>query len=205
MSSMAPATNSQQETEIVTGVIAGITQKGPDKWQVAVQPNGSQYAKNLWTKDANLVAQLSMMLNSPASFQCGVSHWQRADGQAVRSLWVNGVGPAQEAVAVQPASQTFPQPMQAFQAAPAGLQVGQPTVQVSQGGKSDAVQSMIHRQTATKVASMLISHMPAEERTFDTLLMISERLVAYYDHGLAGLGQAPAFGAATDDADDIPF
>lgn len=239
MSAMAPAQNSGQETEVVTGVIAGITQKGPDKWQVAVQQAGSQYSKNLWTKDADLIGQLSQMIGQPASFMCGASHWTNQQGAPVRSLWINGVGPAQQQqpVQVQPQAQPMAGMMPMQSAAPPPGQFQQPQQQVwgaaqpthtpPQGWAQaerdaapqaqtweDPKQGMIHRQTASKVASILISHLPAEERTFSTLIMLCERLVAYYDHGLAALGAPNPEGHAAStgfappphgDEDDIPF
>jgi len=54
------------------------------------------------------------------------------------------------------------------------------------------------RQTATKVAGIMLSHIAQEQRTFDNLLLLSERLVAYYEHGLDGTGEDPP-------VDDIPF
>jgi hypothetical protein len=79
----------ERETEFVAGVIQGITQKGADKWQVAVQPDGSNYAKNLWTKDAELVDSLGALIGQHRAFVCGVSHWTMNDGKQVRSLWIN--------------------------------------------------------------------------------------------------------------------
>jgi hypothetical protein len=84
----------QNETELVSGVIEGVTQKRPDTWQVAVKPEGSQYAKNLWTKDSELVTALSAKLGQHGAFVCGVSHWTNSEGKPVRSLWVNSVGDA---------------------------------------------------------------------------------------------------------------
>ena len=52
----------------------------------------------------------------------------------------------------------------------------------------DIKEERIHRQTATKVASILISHVPAEQRTLDNVLALAERLVAYYEHGLQAVG-----------------
>lgn len=227
MSAMAPAQNSGQETEVVTGVIAGITQKGPDKWQVAVQQAGSQYAKNLWTKDADLIGQLSQMIGQPASFMCGASHWTNQQGAPVRSLWINGVGPAQQQQPVQVQPQAQPMagmmPMQSAAPPPGQFQPAfaqtapqvQPLPTWEHGQPwEDPKQGMIHRQTASKVASILISHLPAEERTFSTLIMLCERLVAYYDHGLAALGAPNPEGHAAStgfappphgDEDDIPF
>ena len=50
----------QAEVEVVTGTVTGIITKGPDKWQVAVKTDPtSQYSKNLWTKDYDLVTSCS--------------------------------------------------------------------------------------------------------------------------------------------------
>ena len=85
----------EKETEMVVGTISAITQKGPDKWQVAVKPEGSQYAKNLWTKDGELVGSLSQKIGQHGAFVCGVSNWTNQSGQDVRSLWINSVGDEQ--------------------------------------------------------------------------------------------------------------
>src|SRR5262252_1841751 len=119
----------QQESEVVSGTINGIIQKGPDRWQVAVIPTGSQYAKNLWTKDAGLVNQLSAMIGQQQGFNCGVSHWNMNDGTPVRSLWINGVGQPQQPQQWGQAQQPQAQPQPAPQPSP-GFQT---TGQVMQG------------------------------------------------------------------------
>jgi hypothetical protein len=192
----------QAETEVVTGTIKGIIDKGGGKYQVAVQPDGSQdgYTRNLWTKDTGLVGQLSQMVGQRTGFLCGVSHWNMQDGTPVRSLWINGVGqgmqqapqqvaPLPQPVAIQPQAQAMigmqpqAQPMQQPQAQPVAT-VQQPTEQTSRWLQEKAVERpYIHRQTATKVAAMLISHLPAEQRTFDNLISISDRLCGYYERG----------------------
>lgn len=87
-------TEEQKETEFISGVIEGIIQKAVDKWQVAVKPDGSQYAKNLWTKDGELVTALTAKIGSQGAFVCGVSHWTNNEGKSIRSLWINEVGDA---------------------------------------------------------------------------------------------------------------
>lgn len=79
----------QKETEFVSGAIIGIIQKAADKWQVEVQPDGSQYTKKLWTKDAELVTAVTQKIGSQGAFVCGVSHWTNNEGKSVRSLWIN--------------------------------------------------------------------------------------------------------------------
>ena len=193
----------QAETEVVSGVIAGIVAKGGDKYQVAVQPPGSQYTKNLWTKDVNLVAGLQQMIGQQTSFLCGVSHWTNNQNQPVRSLWINGVGPEAAAVAQapvaaspppQPVASGFPaqaQPPQHVVVQPQAFpmqQMQQPVAQVQP--RHDDREDKIHRQTATKVAVDLLKFLEPQHHTFDTLITLSERLVAYYAHGVGQPAQA---------------
>lgn len=185
----------QAETEIVHGIIQGIVQKGADKWQVEVNI-GQQNPRRLWTKDAALVGQLSMMIGQQTSFLCGISHWTNQQNQPVRSLWINGVGaggqPAQmpqpPPVQQQPVQQ-WPQQQPVMQqptvVQPMAVPMG-PVAQLSPPQSAyEQKEDRIHRQTATKVASILISHVPAEQRTLDNVLALAERLVAYYENGLA--------------------
>jgi hypothetical protein len=222
----------QAETEVVTGTITGIIDKGAGKWQVSVQPDGSQYTKNLWTKDADLVSQLAQMVGQRTGFLCGASYWTNQQNQQVRSLWINGVGQgvsappqmpqpqmAQAPVAVQaqmptvvqpqaqPMGVAMPQPQGIPPAAPVA-HVQPPTEQSSRWLAEKAVERpYIHRQTATKVAAMLISHLPAEQRTLDNLLVLSERLVAYYEHGVSENATPQDIGGYPGNPadDDIPF
>jgi hypothetical protein len=176
---MVPQVPQQQEQELVVGTIQGIIQKGQDKWQVAVQPDGSQYTRNLWSSDPALIGQLSMMIQSRQSFLCRVSHWTGQDGGPRRSLWIQGVGPE--------AAQAQPQSMAGAVAQAQAAQAAQPQVSAPMHAgvrvSDDERENRIHRQTASKVATILLSHLPAEQRTFDSVIVISERLVAYYAHG----------------------
>jgi len=98
----------EKETEIVAGVIEGVTQKRPDTWQVAVKPEGSQYTKNLWTKDKALVESLSEKLGQQGAFVCSASYWQNNSGAQVRSLWISE--PAEEGAVSAPAAAGAPAP-----------------------------------------------------------------------------------------------
>jgi hypothetical protein len=80
----------EREIELVAGTIGGITQKKADTWTVAVTPADSQYAKNLWTKDVDLVESLAAKIGQAGAFVCGASYWER-DGKQVRSLWIDSV------------------------------------------------------------------------------------------------------------------
>ena len=86
----------EREIELVAGTIGGITQKKADTWTVAVTPEGSQYAKNLWTKDADLVVALGAKLGEAGAFVCGASYWTMNDGKQVRSLWIDSVADGTE-------------------------------------------------------------------------------------------------------------
>jgi hypothetical protein len=216
----------QAETEVVVGVIQGIIAKGADKWQVEVN-TGQQNPRRLWTKDASLVGQLSMMIGQQTSFLCGISHWTNNQGQPVRSLWINGVG---QAVAQQPPQQqpVIPMPQQPQpvaqqqqqwqpqpQATPmVGMQPQaqpQPVAHVEQRTSDSVREFRIMRQTASKVAAILISHTPAEQRTLDNVLRLAEQLVGYYEHGMQKAAENPGDGGDpgsqgiphTDD--EIPF
>ena len=182
----------QSDSEIVTGAVVGIIDKGADKWQVAVKTDpASQYSRNLWTKDGDLVHQLRQLIGTAMTFQCGVSMWTNQQGKPVRSLWINGVGPAVQGAPQQQPQQAQPQTqglenlaaMQPQQAQPQAQPMA--AMQPATPPQSDDRESKIHRQTASKVAAILLGYLGPEERTLDTLLSVSERLVAYYDDGMA--------------------
>jgi hypothetical protein len=188
-------TEAPREQETVVGVVTGIVQKGPDKWQAVVLPDGSQYNKNLWTKDQTVVAYLTSQIGNRIALLCNASHWVRNDGQPVRSLWIDQVGAPSVAPPQQPQGAAPPQP----QAQPAWNQPAQPqapvqpqsavvqpvaTPMVAQAPQ-DQREQKIHRQTAAKVAAILLGYLPEHDRTLSTLLIVSERLVAYFDTGMA--------------------
>lgn len=236
--SYAPTQQQERETEQVIGVVTGIVQKGADKWQAAVQPDNSQYSKNLWTKDQQLVAYLSSQIGNRLGFACNVSHWAMQDGTPVRSLWIDQVGPpsvGSPAMAgppqqqggyqnVPPPQQPWEQAQQAQQAGPQGTQVGasgapepmqQAQPQSTATPQADVREQKIHRQTAAKVAAILLAYVKPDEQNLSNLFVMSERLVAYFNDGLPNaetLDQlmqraAPASidGPIPPADDDIPF
>lgn len=209
------STTDQQETEVVTGTVIGTVQKASDKWQVEVLPDGRDYGSNprrLWTKDPNVPGQMAGLIGQRLSFMCGVSNWTNNQGQPVRSLWLNGYGqPGAAPMGQQAVASASPQP-QAWQPAPTGpvpTPQAQPAPAYSPAQAQDDRELKIHRQTASKVAVNLLRFLLPEQQTFANLLAISERLVAYYDHGAPGTGQGSADwgdGASVPTADDdIPF
>jgi len=219
----------ERETEQIIGVVSGVVQKGADKWQAVVTPDGSQYTKNLWTKDQNVVMYLTSQIGNRLAFLCNVSHWTNQSNQPVRSLWIDQVGsptvgspalagpPQQPQVVAPPQApqqggwNQQPQPPQQQSA------VVQPvaTPMVAQAAQPDAREQKIHRQTAAKVAAILLGYLPEGERTLSTLLVVSERLVSYFDNGMPAAETLEdlmnrAMPSSVDEApphtdDDIPF
>jgi hypothetical protein len=206
----------EREQEQIVGVITGVVHKGEDKFQVVVQPDGSQYTKNLWTKEEGLVSTASTLIGQRLAFLCNVSHWKHQDGTPVRSLWLETFGPvtpdspamqgppqnaweaAQAAQALtmpaQPPPGTFPPTQAPLPVVPVTPTVTQPQPErlYHQGTgvpvQPDLRELKIHRQTASKVAAIMLTHVKPEDRTMSTLLVLAERLVNYYD---TGLPQAP--------------
>jgi hypothetical protein len=179
-----------REQELITGTLTGIVQKGPDKWQAVILPDGSQYNKNLWTKDQNVLPYLQSQIGNRISILCNASHWVRNDGQPVRSLWIEQVGSPSTAPPQQPQGAAPPQAQAAYPPPQQPTQqsaVVQPQVQpvVAQAPQQDQREQKIHRQTAAKVAAILLGYLPKEEQTLSTLLVVSDRLVAYFDTGMA--------------------
>jgi hypothetical protein len=174
----------QADIEIVTGQVQGIVQKAADKWQIEVS-TGGQNPRRLWTKDQGLVQTMMGMIGQTLAFQCGKSHWTMNDGTPVTSLWINGYGApgAQAPVIQQPQFQQQPvQQPTVVQPVVTPMGVTQQPMQAPV--QQDTTEQKIHRQTATKVAVHLLKHLAPENQTFENLLKISERLVAYYDTGV---------------------
>jgi len=89
-----------------------------------------------------------------------------------------------------------------------------PTATVEQRIPDSLREVRIMRQTASKVASILISHVPSEQRTLDNVLALSERLVGYYESGMqqaqqngnpGEYGGDPGAQGVPHTDDDIPF
>jgi hypothetical protein len=214
----------QADTEVVTGFVQGILDKGQGKYQIEVNI-GRDQPRRLWTKDVEIVQQMMGMIGQQLSFMCGISEWNRSDGTPVRSLWINGFGaPGQQPVPQQPMPQQ--QPMLPQQPVPQVVQQAQQAVQaaaqqgiVQQAPQRDLREEKIHRQTATKVAVDLLKYLTPEHHTFDNLITLSERLVAYYERGVqwggGGSQGNPSVTAVADGDpgpqgvphtdDDIPF
>lgn len=183
-----------REQELITGTLTGIVQKGPDKWQAVVLPDGSQYNKNLWTKEQTLLPYLQSQIGNRISILCNASHWVRNDGQPVRSLWIEQVGtpsaaPPQQPQGAAPPQAAYPPPSQPIQQPVQQSAVVQPAVQpmvaqtpqpVTQGQKEERIM----REAASKVAAHMLAYVKPEDQNMSSLLVMSERLVAYYANGL---------------------
>jgi type IV secretory pathway VirB10-like protein len=190
---MSSYTQEREQVQVI-GTVQGAVQKSAENFQIQVVPDGGTNPKNLWTKDQQMVVPYCMsQIGNRLAFLCNVSHWERG-GQQVTSLWIEQVGPpavGSPALAGPPMAQPMAQPQPAAQAFPPPAQpqpvVVQPQVQPMQAPvvQQDDREGKIHRQTAAKVASTLLGYLPEGERNLATLFVISERLVAYFNTGLA--------------------
>jgi hypothetical protein len=161
----------EKEQELVSGTIGGITQKKADTWTVAVTPEGSQYAKNLWTKSTSLVEALQGKLGQHGAFVCNASYWTRQDGQQVRSLWIeaesDGTENVPERVATpgtaQKAAENIKQNMQRMDQAVVGKSAD--TMSKDEWARKD---SAIHKMACIKTAADALKHtIPSDPSTED--------------------------------------
>lgn len=195
----------EQATEQVVGTINSVqTHRSGNKWIVVVAPDGSQFTKNLWTSDQMVAAQLSQMIGQRMAFSCNRSNpYANAQGQMVSSLWIAVAGgaaaqqqvqqqpvqPQQPVMPMQQATTAMPQ-MPQLPAMPQPVQAQMPTgpmpvaTTMPAGPNAAEKELRIMREAAAKVAGILISHVPAEQRTLDNVIALSERLVAYFERGV---------------------
>jgi hypothetical protein len=214
----APEQEQQQEVQIVVAAVASVVIKREDTWQIVVTPDGSQYQKNLWTKDQAVVGAMSERIGQRFAFTCGVSHWTHPNGSAVSSLWINGISDPPP-VGVTPIGQAAPQPQTSMsfgggqpQAQPAATAVtpmsATTAAPVSPPVDREAQRELrIHRQTASKCATAMVDALPGDEQTFENLVRIAEGWVRYYEHGPAPspTADAPIPGPTPAPDDDIPY
>lgn len=153
----------QKEIEVVAGVIEGVTQKKPDTWQVAVKPDGSQYTKNLWTKDSELVTALTAKLGQHGAFVCSASYWVNQSGANVRSLWINSEAAEGIIAPVEGnAREVFAKPLSAD------------TMSKEEWARKD---SAIHKMACIKTAADALKHtIPADPST-DALNQFNARVL----------------------------
>lgn len=155
----------QKEIEVVQGVIEGVTQKKPDTWQVEVKPEGSQYTKKLWTKDAELVTSLTAKLGQAGAFVCGASYWTNNEGKQVRSLWINGLSDGTE---------TSTERVAAPAAAPqAVLKTTNDVMTKDEWARKD---SAIHKMACIKTAADALKHTIPSDPSVEDLAKYCERV-----------------------------
>ena len=210
---MSQAMQEQQETEVVRGQVAKIIDKGSGRWQIAVQPEGSQYTRDLWTKEEPLVNSMRQQVGQWFDFLCTFSHWTNPQGQPVRSRWIKSFGgyntitdsgitapPPQAqpqqgyAPGVMP-PQNAPQPAPAPQPQQASPQSSPPPL-VPQRLPEEVKDMRIMRQCATKVAAIMLPYLPENERNLAGLEAMSEWLMRYYTGGPQMGRQNPQDGQA---------
>jgi hypothetical protein len=199
----------EREIELVAGTIGGITQKKADTWTVAVTPADSQYAKNLWTKDVDLVESLSAKIGQAGAFVCGASYWER-DGKQVRSLWIDSVENADAVEAVSsvatPAasSQAAAETAQKLAAAAPKLGFSAKSGAASEGMSKEEwarKDSAIHKMACIKTAADALKHtLPSDPTKEDLGQFLARTQVLYSAWHRAVL-------AERDDptGEDIPF
>lgn len=179
----------EREQEYVAGAIVGIIQKGPDKWQVEVQPDDSQYTKKLWTKSADTVASLSQKIGEHHGFVCGVSKWSK-DGKEVRSLWLN------ELTDEQP--ENVPNAIRPSAAPHNGGKGSTDGMTKEEWARKD---SAIHKMACIKTAAAALTHTIPSDPSKEDLAAFMERVV------LLAHGWHRSVLAERDDptGDSIPF
>jgi hypothetical protein len=157
----------ERETELVAGTIGGITQKKADTWTVAVLPDGSQYSKNLWTKDVDLVESLAAKIGQHGAFVCGASYWEK-DGKKIRSLWIDALSDGSEA----PDSVATPDtaPRAASPQKPAQADGG---MSKEEWARKD---SAIHKMACIKTAAAVLTHTLPSDPSTDYLNTFLERV-----------------------------
>jgi hypothetical protein len=167
----------EREIELVAGTIGGITQKKADTWTVAVTPTDSQYAKNLWTKDVDLVESLSAKIGQAGAFVCGASYWER-DGKQVRSLWIDSVENADAVEAVS----SVATPVSAVQPAPAEHRALGPKPAGEGMSKEEWARkdSAIHKMACIKTAADVLKHtLPSDPSKEDLAIFLDRSHVLY--------------------------
>jgi leucyl aminopeptidase (aminopeptidase T) len=172
----------EREIELVAGTIGGITQKKADTWTVAVTPEGSQYAKNLWSKDADLIDALSRKIGEHGAFVCGASYWQ-LDGKQVRSLWIDSLSDGTENV---PERVATPAAAQRDAEADAFVRSGKdatnykPAIDGMSKEEWARKDSAIHKMACIKTAADALKHTVPSDPSQDDLAKFMSRCAILY-------------------------
>ena len=157
----------EREIEVVAGVIGGITQKKEDTWTVAVQVEGLANAKNLWTKDSELVQSLQSKFGQHGAFVCSASYWQHPQHGQVRSLWINSLADPAD-VTYEPAKPAKSTP----EAAVALARVEGSAKPQNRSYAPDLKDRMIVRQTALKAAAEIMAANTSVHPDYDPALEV---------------------------------
>ena len=167
----------ERETELVVGTIGGITQKKADTWTVQVTTEGSRYAKNLWTKDAELVESLQTKFGQIGAFVGGLGAPYTVNGKEVRSWWIESAdtkdsieqdGNALERVATPSA------PVQAQAQAPAPR--GSDGMSKEEWARKD---SAIHKMACIKTAADALKHTLPSDPSADDMAKYLSRVAQF--------------------------
>ncbi len=175
----------ERETELVAGVIGGITQKKADTWTVAVTPDESQYAKNLWSKDVDLIESLSTKIGQAGAFVCSVSVWQR-DGKDIRSLWIETKSEAVGASLSEDPNTVAPGPTETRSTPAAAPRAGSSEMTKEEWARKD---SAIHKMACIKTAADALKHTvpsdPSNEELNKFLVRVGHLATAWHRSVLA--------------------
>jgi hypothetical protein len=203
----------ERETQRLEGVVSTVIIKGNDKWQIAVETPGSQYAKNIWTSDQEQMLALAQRIGQNIVFDCNVSSWTRQDGTPVKSLWLTGwhvpseiedggMAPLGDAVAQAQAALAAAQAAQ--EAAKQAQAAAQPVPAVPAVVSYDDKETRIMREAADKASALVLASMISigvlekddltAERLHGFMDSFSNRRVRYYETG-----------ASFDTGEGIPF
>jgi hypothetical protein len=166
----------EREIELVAGTIGGITQKKADTWTVAVTPADSQYAKNLWTKDVDLVESLSAKIGQAGAFVCGASYWER-DGKQVRSLWIDSVENADAVEAVSSVATPAAASQAAAETAVRMIAKAAPSGEGMSKEEWARKDSAIHKMACIKTAADALKHTIPSDPSYEDLNKYLERSV----------------------------
>jgi hypothetical protein len=200
----------EREIELVAGTIGGITQKKADTWTIQVTPEGSNYAKNLWTKDADLVESLAAKIGQQGAFVGSLGAPYTVQGKEVRSWWIDSMENADAVEAVSsvatPAasSQAAAETAQKLAAAAPKLGFSAKSGAASEGMSKEEwarKDSAIHKMACIKTAADALKHtLPSDPTKEDLGQFLARTQVLYSAWHRAVL-------AERDDptGEDIPF
>lgn len=181
----------EREIELVAGTIGGITQKKADTWTIQVTPPGSNFAKNLWTKDADLVTSLSAKIGQEGAFVGSLGASYMVQGKEVRSWWIDHASDGTENLPV------------ATPAAAPKATTSQPAPRVY---APDLKDRMIVRQSALKAAAEIVAASPSAHPDYDAALETMKAAQRFETWVYRDIADPPSSGPELSAHDqEIPF